>query len=109
MPDTQPATGLEWLDYVAVVVYLAVTLLILYRSGRKQHDTEDFFLAGRSMPWLAVGLSVMATLLSTNTYLGVPGEIIRYGPAYVLGMLAYPVPLIVVLMLWIPFFMRLRL
>ena len=92
-----------------MVAYLAVTLAILYRAGRKQHDTEDFFLGGRSMPWLAVGLSIMATLLSTNTYLGAPGEMISYGPAYFFGFLAYPIAAAIVLVLWIPFFMRLRL
>jgi SSS family solute:Na+ symporter len=60
------------------------------------------------MPWLAVGLSIMATLLSTNTYLGAPGEMIRYGPAYFFGFVGYPLAAIVVLSLWVPFFMRLR-
>jgi SSS family solute:Na+ symporter len=95
-------------DYVAVVAYLAVTMLIVYRSSRKQDDTENFFLGGRSMPWFAVGLSIMATLLSTNTYLGVPGEMIRYGPAYIIGYIAYPLAAVVVILAWIPFFMRLR-
>src|SRR5262245_30586873 len=99
--------GLQWLDYAAVVGYMLVTFWIVYRSSRKQDDTEDFFLGGRSMPWLAVGLSIMATLLSTNTYLGAPGEMIKYGPAYFIGYLAYPLTTAVVLCLWIPFFMRL--
>lgn len=108
MKDGLSSSGLQWLDYAAVVGYLAVTMWILYRAGRKQEDTEDFFLGGRSMPWLAVGLSIMATLLSTNTYLGAPGEMIKYGPAYFIGFLAYPFLAAVVLLLWIPFFMRLR-
>lgn len=109
MDGATNTTGLELLDYLAVIAYLAVALLILYWAGRKQKDTEDFFLGGRSMPWLAVGLSIMATLLSTNTYLGAPGEMIRYGPSYFVGFLAYPVAAAIVLLLWIPFFMRLRL
>ncbi len=109
MNGAATASGLELLDYLAVAGYLAVTLVILVRAGRKQQDTEDFFLGGRSMPWLAVGLSIMATLLSTNTYLGAPGEMIRYGPAYFFGFLAYPLAALVVLSLWVPFFMRLRL
>ena len=99
---------MELLDYIAIVVYLAITAVIVYRSSRQQDDTEDFFLGGRSMPWLAVGLSIMATLLSTNTFLGAPGEMIKYGPAYVFGFVAYPFIALVVLFLWIPFFMRLR-
>src|SRR6185437_3109681 len=66
-------------------------------------------LGNRRMPWFAVGLSIMATLLSTNTYLGAPGEMIKYGPAWMLGMVAYPLVALVVMYLWIPFFMRLRL
>ncbi len=100
--------GLETLDYLAVVAYLAVTMWIVKRSSQQQSDTDEFFLGGRSMPWLAVGLSIMATLLSTNTYLGAPGEMIKYGPAYVFGFLAYPIPILIVTTLWIPFFMRMR-
>lgn len=102
------ASSMQPLDYVAVVAYLAVTILIVYRSSREQDDTENFFLGGRSMPWFAVGLSIMATLLSTNTYLGAPGEMIKYGPAYVMGYVAYPLAAVVVIGAWIPFFMRLR-
>jgi solute:Na+ symporter, SSS family len=100
---------MQTLDYAAIVAYLAITIVIVYRSSRQQEDTEDFFLGNRSMPWFAVGLSIMATLLSTNTYLGAPGEMIKYGPAWVLGFAAYPLVLLVVLCAWIPFFMRLRL
>jgi len=104
----QPHEGLGWLDYVALLVYLIVTFLIVVWASRKQSDTEDFFLGGRSMPWMAVGLSMMATLLSTNTYLGVPGEIIRYGINYIIGYVAYIPIILVVGFVWIPFFMRLR-
>ena len=100
--------GLQWVDYLAVVGYLLVTGAITVWSSRQQNDTEDFFLGGRQMPWFAVGLSIMATLLSTITYLGSPGEMIRYGVAYFAGYMAIPAVVLVVMYLWIPFFMRLR-
>lgn len=105
MPDS---AGLETLDYLAVVGYLAVTWYIAYRATKRTKDAEDFFLGGRSMPWFIVGLSIMATLLSTNTYLGAPGEMIKNGPAYFFGYAAYPIIYCIVAYLWIPFFMRLR-
>ncbi|MBI3468559.1 MAG: hypothetical protein HY000_36620 [Planctomycetes bacterium] len=101
--------GLQWLDYAAVVGYLAVTAWIAYWATRRTDNTEDYFVGGRSMPWLAVGLSIMATLLSTQTYLAVPGEMIRNGPSYVIGYAAYPVIYLIVSRLWVPFFMRLHL
>src|SRR5262245_42799467 len=102
------APGLQTLDYLAIAAYLAITLAIGYRASRRQDDTDDYFLGGRRMPWFAVGLSMMATFMSTNTFLGSPGEVIKYGPAYIFGYLAYPLVAAVVIGLWIPFFMRLR-
>lgn len=96
------------LDYAVVALYLVVTLAIVAWSSRKQHDTEDFFLGSRRLPWLAVGLSIMATLLSSITYLGLPGEMVKNGVAvlaYQLAMIpagCFVVPVV------IPFVMRLR-
>ncbi|QDU26340.1 Sodium/glucose cotransporter [Anatilimnocola aggregata] len=101
--------GLDPLDYAAVVFYLLLTFGIAVWFGRKQKDTEDFFVGGRRMPWLIVGLSILATLFSTLSYIGVPGEMIKRGSALFLGYLALPFTFLVITFLWIPFFMRLKL
>ncbi len=101
--------GLGPLDYVAIVVYLLLTFGIALWFGSKQHNVDDFFVGGRRMPWFAVGLSILATLFSTLTYLGMPGETIKNGIGVFAGYLAVPFSMSVVTLLWIPFFMRLRL
>ena len=101
--------GLGPLDYAAVVAYLLFTFGIALWFGRKQHDVDDFFVGGRRMPWFAVGLSILATLFSTLTYLGMPGITIKSGIGVYSGYLAAPFNIAVVTLLWIPFFMRLRL
>lgn len=101
--------GLKRLDFVAIALYLIVTFGIAVWFGRKQKSTEDFFVGGRSVPWFAVGLSILATLFSTLTYLATPGEVIKNGFGYFCGYLAIPFSAIVVTRLWIPFFMRLKL
>ena len=103
-----PDHGLETLDYAVLGLYLLFTFGIALWFGRKQHNTEDFFLGGRRMPWFAVGLSILATLMSTISYLAVPGEMIRRGIGYFTGYIAIPFSMIVVLRLFVPFFMRLR-
>jgi SSS family transporter len=108
-PAAMPTGGLESLDYAAVVLYLLLTFGITAWFGRRQKNTDDFFLGGRRMPWLAVGLSIIATLFSTLSYLGVPGEMIKQGVGMFLGYLSVPFSFIIVAWLWIPFFMRLRL
>ncbi|MFC3419029.1 sodium:solute symporter [Salinicoccus hispanicus] len=61
------------LDYSIFIVYILGTALIGASFGRKQKSTEDYFLGGRSIPWWAIGLSVMATQASAITFIGAPG------------------------------------
>ncbi|MSR58104.1 MAG: hypothetical protein EXS05_10560 [Planctomycetaceae bacterium] len=103
-----PRAGLELIDFVGVALYLAVTIAIVVWSSRRQTTTEDFFLGGRSMPWMAVGLSLLATLMSSISYMGVPGEMIGKGVAMFAQYLSLPFSMCVVLLVWVPFFMRLR-
>jgi solute:Na+ symporter, SSS family len=100
--------GLETFDFVVVVLYILVTGVIVYRASRHQHDTEDFFLGNRRLPWMAVGLSIMATLLSSLTYLSVTGEVVKSGIAAFMTQVAILPAAPLVLFLFIPFFMRLR-
>lgn len=111
MDETQLSldSGLELLDFAAITFYLALTFGIALWFGRRQKDEQDFFVGGRSMPWFAVGLSILATLFSTLTYLGLPGEVIKNGIGVFAGYLAVPFSMTVVMLLWIPFFMRLKL
>ena len=102
------ASGLQTLDLVVVFFYMAAILLAGWYFSRGQREAADFFVAGRSMPWMAVGLSIIATLLSTLTYLAAPGEMIQHGPALALGWLSIPFTFFIVNWLWIPFFMKLR-
>lgn len=103
------ARGLTSIDFAAIVAYFVLTFGIALWFGRKQKDTEDFFVGGRHMPWFAVGLSILATLFSTLSYLGVPGEMIKHGVGLFVGYLSLPLTAVVITFLWIPFFMRLRL
>src|SRR5213080_2299353 len=101
-------SGLEAFDFVVVVLYILATLAIVYRASRHQHNTDDFFLGSRRMPWMAVGLSIMATLLSSLTYLSLTGEVVKSGIAAFMTQLAILPAAPLVLFLFIPFFMRLR-
>lgn len=104
----QALSGLEWFDYVVVVLYVLTTLGIVYWASLRQRNTEDFFLGSRRMPWMAVGLSIMATLLSSLTYLSVTGEVIKSGIAAFMTQAAILPAAPLVIFLFIPFFMRLR-
>lgn len=70
---------LKPLDFIVVGIYLlGLFVLGLYFSGR-QRSNETYFLGDRKIPWFLAGVSVLASLLSTISYLSMPGEMIRYG------------------------------
>jgi len=106
--ENRSLSGLETFDYVVVLLYVALTLVIVYRASRHQQNTDDFFLGNRRLPWMAVGLSIMATLLSSLTYLSVTGEVVKSGIAAFMTQAAILPAAPLVLFLFIPFFMRLR-
>jgi SSS family solute:Na+ symporter len=102
-------TKLVWQDYAVLCAYLTGTLLIGVFISRRKFDGEEYFLGGRRMPWFAVGVSVIASLLSSLTYLSEPGEVWNSGVTHMLGkMLAIPVEVLAVWLFCVPFMMRFR-
>ncbi len=67
-------TGLEirLLDQVVVGASFAVLITIGLRSSRGSQTDEGYFLAGRSMPGWVIGFSLMATIVSSVTFLALP-------------------------------------
>ena len=52
------------LNLFVLFVYLGAMLGIGLLFARRQKNTEDFFLAGRRMPWIVVAMSMYASLTS---------------------------------------------
>ncbi|MEK7408033.1 MAG: hypothetical protein AAB225_23425 [Acidobacteriota bacterium] len=65
---------MRWLDLIMLAAYLAGMAWIGVRFARRQTSTETYFTARRSIPWWAVGMSMMATLVSSVTFVGYPGS-----------------------------------
>ena len=101
--------GLHTVDYSAVVLYFVGMLILGYYFSRRQKSTEEYFMAGRGMPWFVVGLSMFATLLSTVSYLSTPGEFIKNGPGIWGMQMHIPFTLTLVTLILIPYFMRKKL
>ena len=100
--------GFGTLNSLVLVAYLVgVTVLALALAGR-QRNTESYFLAGRSMPWLAVALSTVASMLSGLTYLGAPAAAYKDNASL---MLAGPAALLatpLMIALYFPIYRRLK-
>ncbi len=66
-------------DYLVIVAYLSATMVIGFWVGSYVRSGSDFFLAGRSLPWWAVGMSLVATDIGGTDLVGVGGDSFRYG------------------------------
>jgi SSS family solute:Na+ symporter len=70
--------SISGIDIVIVLVYLAVIIWWGLRNG-KSSDSQSYFLAGRSMPWWVVGLSLFAASISSTTLIGQSGYAYKSG------------------------------
>src|SRR5881275_2345781 len=66
--------GMRSLDAVVICAYMAAMLLVGLRFARRQTTTESYFVAKRSIPHWAMGISIYATLITSITFIAYPGS-----------------------------------
>jgi len=93
-------------DWAVVLVYLAWIVWDGLRRSKATHEVEGYFLANRSLPWWAVGLSVMATQLSAITLVGTTGRGYAEGMSILQLYLGLPVAMVILSVTVVPFFYR---
>jgi len=94
------------LDWTVLAVYLTGIVAFGYWVGRNNRRVDDFFLAGREMPWWAVGLSVMATQISAITFIGTTGQAYGDGMRFLVVYFALPFAMVILCLTLVPFFYR---
>jgi len=94
------------LDWAVVAAYIAWLVSDGIKRTKLDRTTESYFLANRSMPWWAVGLSVMATQLSAITLVGTTGQGYNDGLRFVQFYYGLPLAMIILCMTLVPFFYR---
>ena len=79
MPDPS-SFPLTLPDYLAIAAYFILLCLVGFWAGRKRRTTsEEYFLAGRALPWYVVGGSFIASNISTEHFIGMIGGAFVYG------------------------------
>ena len=94
------------LDWLIVVAYLSYVIWHGFSLSRSSTDTHSFFLAGRNLPWWAVGLSVMATQMSAITLIGTTGQAYNDGMRFIQFYFGLPLAMIILCVTAVPFFYR---
>ncbi len=100
---------MTWIDYAILIVYaLGITLAGGLFAGQ-QKSLKEFFLADRNIPWWAAAFSGIATIVSAISYLGAPGQAFRADLTFLQYRLVVPLVLVIICVVFIPFFHRLEL
>ncbi len=99
---------MKLLDWIIVAAYLAYVIWDGIRLTKHSQTAEGYFLANRSLPWWAVGLSVMATQLSAITLVGTTGQAYSDGMRFIQFYYGLPLAMIILCLTVVPFFHRAR-
>jgi SSS family solute:Na+ symporter len=91
---------INWLIVVGYITYVVVDGV---RRSRGTHEIQGYFLANRSLPWWAVGLSVMATQLSAVTMIGTTGQGATDGMRFVQFYFGLPLAMVILGVTLVPF------
>ena len=70
---------LKNIDFSIMFIYLCILIFIGYISGKESKSSDDFFVANRQMTWLPIALSIAATNISGNGFIGGPGWSYSHG------------------------------
>src|SRR3954463_5153200 len=97
------------LDASILIVYVVALASIGWRAARRtRQTTEDYFLAGRSIPWLVTTASFFATCISALTFIGTPAEGYSSDYRYLLSNPGDILATIFIAQVFLPHFQKLR-
>ncbi len=94
------------LDLAIIVIYLVGVTLFGIAFRRGQSSIRDYFLGGRTAPWWALALSIVATETSTLTIIGTPALAFAGDLTFLQLVLGYLVGRVVIVLLFLPHYFR---
>ena len=93
-------------DWSVLIAFVAWIVYDGLKRTKDSHTLDGYFLAKRSIPWWAAGLSVMATQLSAITMIGTTGQGYTDGMRFIQFYFGLPLAMIILSLTLVPFFYR---
>jgi SSS family solute:Na+ symporter len=95
-----------WIDYSIIILSVAVAIYIGMFFAKRQKTSDKFFTGGRNIPPWAIGISIMATLISSITFLAYPATGYKSNWLLLVQGLMVPVVLVGLIGFIVPLFRR---
>ena len=97
---------MKLLDWVMLFAWLISLVSYGLWRGRGSNTVSKYLLAGRNMPWYAMGLSILATQASAITFISTTGQGYVDGMRFVQFYLGLPIAMVLLCMTAVPIFHR---
>ena len=98
--------NLSTVDVVVMAIYLAAIVGWGFWHGSRS-STEGYFLGGRGMPWMVVGLSMFSTLVSSAALVGWAGDAYGTGiSVFNYGLSGAVIPIVFFVVFFLPFYLK---
>ena len=97
---------------IDIIIFIAYLLIIVFLGGwiarkkKTSQSAEDYFLAGKSLPWWAIGASLIAANISAEQFIGMSGSGFAGGLAVASYEFMAAITLIIVAKFFMPIFIR---
>jgi Na+/proline symporter len=91
-------------DWTILIAFIGWIVYDGLKRTRDSHEINGYFLANRSIPWWAAGISVMATQLSAITMIGTTGQGYTDGLRFIQFYYGLPAAMIILSATLVPFF-----
>ncbi len=100
---------LQFVDYLAFTAFFVVLSAIGYWAGRRERaSAQEYFLAGKRLPWYVIGGSFIASNISTEHFIGMIGAAVVYGICVALSEWMNVITFSLLIWIFIPFLLASR-
>ncbi|TAL30650.1 MAG: sodium transporter [Spirochaetes bacterium] len=99
--------SVHWFDIALIIAYLVGIALYGHIFSSRIHSSHDYFLAGKSLSWWVIGMSIIGTNIGSNDYVGGAGGAYKIGIAQANFEWIGAIPaMIIAAFIFIPFYWR---
>ena len=97
---------LEIIDFSIIGLYFAVVFFVGFYFSRRERSSTDYFLAGRSIAWYAIGASLFSSNISSEHFIGLAGS--GYNSGLAVGNIEWFAIPVILLLAWffVPYYLK---
>ncbi len=93
-------------DWTVILLYLLGIIGLGFWFGKDQHNTRDYFLGSRNVPWWGIGFSIVAAETSALTIIGVPAMAYGENIAFIQMIIGYVLARVLLAIVLVPHYFK---